>query len=111
MTGLSPHTLLAVQGLAEESGASATQARLDQAKRSHAVGEASQEFEAIFLSQMLAPMFETVEEDPMFGGGPGESMYRSLLVEEYGQILAQTGGVGLADQLQQELIRLQEIEP
>lgn len=111
MTGLTPHTLLAVQGLAEDSGASATQARLEQAKRSQAVGEASEEFEAIFLSQMLAPMFETVDEDPLFGGGPGESMYRSLLVQEYGEILAQTGGVGLADQLQQELIRLQEIEP
>ena len=111
MTGLTPHTLLAVQGFAEESGASATQARLEQAKRSNAVGEASEEFEAIFLSQMLAPMFETVDEDPLFGGGPGESMYRSLLVQEYGEILAQTGGVGLADQLQQELIRLQEIEP
>ncbi len=110
MTTLSPHTLLAVQSLAEDSGASATQSRLEQAKRSQAAGQASEEFEAIFLSQMLAPMFETVEEDPMFGGGPGESMYRSLLVEEYGKIVAQTGGIGLADHLQQELIRLQEIE-
>ncbi len=110
MTALSSQTLLTVQSLTEDSGASATQARLEQTKRSQAAGQASEEFEAIFLSQMLAPMFETIEEDPMFGGGPGESMYRSLLVEEYGNILAQTGGVGLADHLQQELIRLQEIE-
>lgn len=110
MTALSSQTLLTVQSFTEDSGASATQARLEQAKRSQVAGQASEEFEAIFLSQMLAPMFETIEEDPMFGGGPGESMYRSLLVEEYGNILAQTGGIGLADHLQQELIRLQEIE-
>ncbi len=110
MSGLSPQTLFAAQSLAGEAGQSAATHRLESSKRPEALGDAAEQFEAIFLSQMISPMFETLEEDPMFGGGPGEKMYRSLLVEEYGKVLAQTGGVGLADQLQQELIKLQEIK-
>lgn len=110
MTGLAPQTLFAAQSLAEDAGQSAAKSRLESSRQPEGLTQASEEFEAIFLSQMLAPMFETLEEDPFFGGGPGEQMYRSLLVEEYGKILAKTGGVGLADQLQQELIRLQEIK-
>ena len=110
MNGISPQTLLAVQSLAEEASRSDAKNKVEAARQPAALAQTSEDFEAIFLSQMLSPMFETLEEDPLFGGGPGEQMYRSLLVEEYGKILAQTGGVGLADQLQQELIRLQETE-
>ncbi len=66
------------------------------------------EFEAVFLSQMLAPMFEGMGEDPVFGGGPGEAIYRSLLVEEYGKAISQTQGIGLADAVHREILKLQE---
>lgn len=111
MNGISPQTLLAVQSLAEEASRSDAKEKLDSARQPAALGNATQDFEAVFLSQMLSPMFDTLEEDPLFGGGPGEKMYRSLLVEEYGKILAKTGGVGLGDQLQQELLKLQETKP
>ena len=45
---------------------------------------------------MLSPMFDTLEEDPMFGGGPARRCIAPA-VEEYGNILAKTGGVGLAE--------------
>ncbi len=66
------------------------------------------EFEAVFLSQMLAPMFEGLDEDPLFGGGPGEDIYRSMLVEEYSNAIARAGGIGIADAVQREILRLQE---
>ncbi len=66
------------------------------------------EFEAVFLSQMLAPMFEGLGKDPLFGGGPGEDIYRSMLVEEYSNSIARTGGIGIADAVQREILRLQE---
>jgi flagellar protein FlgJ len=70
--------------------------------------QAAQDFEAVFLSQMLAPMFDGLGEDGYFGGGAGENVYRSMLVEQYGKSLAQAGGFGLADQVQKEILRLQE---
>ncbi len=68
----------------------------------------AQEFEAMFLSQMLQPMFEGISTDGPFGGGHAENIYRSLLVQEYGKALAARGGIGLADTVAQEMIKWQE---
>ena len=73
-----------------------------------AVRQAAEDFEAVFLTQMLAPMFDTLESDTMFGGGPSEEIYRSMMVEEYGKALARNGGVGIADHVELELLRIQE---
>lgn len=69
---------------------------------------AANDFETQFVSQMLTPMFDTVEVDPMFGGGHGEEMFRSLLVNEYGKQMTTRGGFGIADSVYRELLRAQE---
>lgn len=63
------------------------------------IKKAAADFEAVFLSEMLGPVFEKLEVDSMFGGGHGEQMYRSMLVQEYGKQLAKNGGVGIQDVL------------
>jgi len=73
-----------------------------------AVRQAARDFEAVFVAQMLAPMFEGLASDGMFGGGPGENIYRSILVDEYGKAVASAGGIGIADQVQREILRAQE---
>lgn len=72
------------------------------------VAKAAKDFEAMFLSQMLQPMFETNSVDDMFGGGHGEQMMRSLLVTEYGKSLANSNTLGLSDSIKNEMIHLQE---
>jgi peptidoglycan hydrolase FlgJ len=67
----------------------------------------SQDFEAMFVSQMLQPMFETVGTDPVFGGGHGEEIMRSFLVQEYGKIVAKSGHLGIAAMVKGEMIRSQ----
>lgn len=74
------------------------------------IREAAEDFEAVFLAQMLAPMFAGLETDGLFGGGPGEAVYRSLMIEEYGKAMARNGGVGIADAVERELLKLQEVE-
>jgi Rod binding domain-containing protein len=76
---------------------------------SEEVRRVAEEFEAVFIGQMLAPMFEGMETDEMFGGGPGEDIYRSVLIEEYGKSIARAGGIGLSDTIQREILRLQEV--
>jgi Rod binding domain-containing protein len=73
-----------------------------------AIDGAAEDFEALFLAQMLAPLFEGLESDGPFGGGPAEGIYRGLLVEEFGRTLARAGGIGLAEPLQREMLKLQE---
>lgn len=73
-----------------------------------AARRAAIEFESVFLSQMLAPMFNGISADGPFGGGQGETVYRSLLVDEYGKLMSQTGGIGLADSVMREILKHQE---
>lgn len=73
-----------------------------------ALRQAAEDFEAVFVAQMLAPMFDTLPTHGTFGGGPGEDIYRSLMVQEYGKAIARSGGVGIADQVERELLRIQE---
>lgn len=70
--------------------------------------EAANEFEAAFLSELLGHMFEGLETDGPFGGGHGEKMMRSMLVNEYGKSIAARGGLGISDTVYKELITLQE---
>lgn len=65
-------------------------------------------FEAIYLAQMLKPMFEGLETAAPFGGGAGEEVWRSMQVQEFGQAIAENGGVGLADAVYGELLAAQE---
>lgn len=73
-----------------------------------AARDAAEQFEAIFIAQMLGPMFESLPTDGTMGGGPAEGMYRSMFVTEAGKEIAKAGGVGVADQVYRELIKLQE---
>lgn len=63
------------------------------------IKKAAQEFEAVFMAEMIKPIFEKLEVNQMFGGGHAESMYRSMIVQEYGQSIAENGGIGLQDYL------------
>jgi flagellar protein FlgJ len=65
------------------------------------------EFEGMVLGQLLAPMFEALPTDGLGGGGPGEAMFRPMLVQRYADSMARAGGIGLADHVLGELVRLQ----
>lgn len=73
-----------------------------------AIDQAAEEFEAVMLTAMLKPIFEGIETSDLYGGGEGEKMWRGLLVEEYGAEMAASGGIGIADQVRTELLRIQE---
>ena len=76
---------------------------IEQAKK------AAQNFEAQFLSQMVEHMFTGIQSDGMFGGGQGEEMFRSMMYDEFGKILARNGGVGIAAAVQRDLLKAQEV--
>lgn len=73
-----------------------------------AVREAAVEFEAVFLNTMLQNMFTGLDQGGTWGAGPGADAWQSLLIDEYARSIAETGGIGLADSVERELLALQE---
>ncbi|MEK9723483.1 MAG: rod-binding protein [Rhodospirillaceae bacterium] len=71
--------------------------------------ETAEQFEAVFLAQMLQPMFADIKPEEPFGGGSSEAMWRSMQIEEYGKAIAKAGGIGIADAVYKEMIKLQEL--
>ena len=59
---------------------------------------------------MLQPMFADINSEPPFGGGHAEKIWRSMLVDELGKGMAKAGGIGIADSIQREMLRLQEVQ-
>lgn len=70
--------------------------------------KAGEEFESMFLGQMLSHMFSGIETNEMFGGGHGETMMRSMLTEEYAKEMTRAGGIGIADAVTREILKVQE---
>ncbi len=93
----------------------ANQAKLDalgkvSPEKREAIENASQEFEAIFINQMLQHMSAGIETNEVFGGGYAEDMWRQSLYEEYATLMSQSGGVGIAQHVQQTLLATQAVQ-
>ena len=108
-------TIAPLEGL-ETMRIANTEGKLDAIKRGKLaarsgtaeVDKVAEDFEAQFIAQMMQNMFATVPVDEEMGGGKAEEIYRSMVVDEYGKLIARTGGVGVADHVKREMIRLQE---
>lgn len=74
------------------------------------IDKAAEDFEAMFLTQMMQPMFDTIPTDGIMGGGQSEEIYRSFMLDEYGKLMAKAGGIGVADHVRRELLKLQEVQ-
>lgn len=70
----------------------------------------AEEFEGFVISSFAESMFAGVETDGPFGGGHGEKVFRSLLIQEYGKEMSKAGGIGLADQVTREMLKMQEVQ-
>ncbi|MEZ5995125.1 MAG: rod-binding protein [Hyphomonadaceae bacterium] len=78
------------------------------ARAQNEMRRAAEEFEAVFLSKCWRSMFEGLDTDGLGGGGMGEEIFRPMLVERYAEALSHSGGVGIADSIVRELMRMQE---
>ncbi|MBN8529016.1 MAG: rod-binding protein [Caulobacterales bacterium] len=70
--------------------------------------ETAEAFEASFLNQMLKPMFEGLSTDGPFGGGQAEETWRGFMIDAMAKQTVRAGGIGLADQVVSEMLRMQE---
>ncbi len=67
------------------------------------------ELEGLFLNTLMKEMFSSINTDEdSFGGGFAEETWRGMQSEQFASALAEKGGIGLADQLMSDLLRMQE---
>lgn len=75
----------------------------------NAVRRTSEEFEAVFISEMISHMFKGLKTDGMFQGGFGEGIWREHMFIEMGRNIARSGGVGVADQVMGHMLKAQGV--
>lgn len=75
----------------------------------HRSRTAAEDFEAMFLENMLERVFGSIGADgPLGDNGPGGDVYRSMFVKEIAKSISRAGGIGLAQEVYGELLKLQE---
>jgi peptidoglycan hydrolase FlgJ len=78
------------------------------APRDPKIWQAAEDFEAVLLGQLTRHMFEAKGVgDDSFKGGFAEDTWQSMLSEQMGKEIAKRGGVGLADSVYREMLRMQ----
>ena len=65
---------------------------------------AANDFEAIFIQQMLKTMRETSLESNLIPKSEGEKYFRSMLDEHYAQLTAKSGSLGLGEMIYKQLM-------
>jgi Rod binding domain-containing protein len=78
------------------------------APRSDALRHAAQEFEAIFLAQVLGTMTQGLGGDDLMGEGQ-DDVFHDMLNEEIAKLISRSGGIGVADAVLREMLKAQEI--
>ncbi len=79
-------------------------------KNAAKIEETAENFEAFFITRMMETMFEGISTDGVFGGGHAEKIYRSMLLDEYGKVMAKTGRIGIKQDIMRSIIEMQERE-
>lgn len=88
-----------VAGLSATAGAKSSDAQLR---------ATAEKFEVSFLSEMIRHMSAGVKTDALTGGGHGEDNFKSFLNEQYAKAIVARGGVGVADMVYKQMLRMQE---
>ncbi len=71
--------------------------------------KAAEDFTAVALNELLKPIFDTADtSDGPFGGGAAEQAFKPMMISEIAKQMAHRGGLGLADPVLQQMLRLQE---
>lgn len=74
---------------------------IDEAK----LKKACEDFESIFISQMLKEMRKSIPKSGLFDGGSEQDAYLSLFDEAFSKSIAQGGGIGLGKILYQNIMK------
>ena len=73
--------------------------------------KACTELEALFMSQMLKSMRQTIPQTGFLGKELGEDVYQGLMDQELSQKLSQSKGLGLGKVIYRQMLKREEKTP
>ena len=74
-------------------------------KQKEQLWDAALDLEALFVQQLISAMQRTVSrEDGVFGQSKAEELFRGMLDEEWANLMAKSGDIGLARDLYDQLV-------
>lgn len=67
--------------------------------------QAAQEFESMFLAQMLTALKpEQSDEGSLFNNKESDEIFNNMMMEEYAKEISKSGGIGIASYIERELL-------
>ena len=76
-----------------------------------ATRKTADDFESMFLENALDRLTqETGEEGPLGQNGTAGGVYKSMMAKEYAGSIVKSGGVGIADHVYRQMMRMQEAQ-
>jgi peptidoglycan hydrolase FlgJ len=69
----------------------------------------AQEFEAVFLAQVLAKINQGFGGDPGAGETADQALFHDMFNDEVAKLISRSGGVGVADAVLKEMLKVQEV--
>ena len=75
---------------------------------SKAIRQTSEQFEAYFIQQMMKTMRDSIEKSDLVEGG-NVDMYQDMMDKEVSLQMVKRGGMGLADMMERQMVRAQEM--
>jgi flagellar protein FlgJ len=100
LPGISKTQASSGSAAARAEGSARVQPKIDKSRRLYKV---SQEFEAIFIKQMLNVMRKSVSKTGLMDGGMAEEIFEDMLYDEYAQKMAESGSFGIANMIYKQL--------
>jgi flagellar protein FlgJ len=67
----------------------------------------AQEFESVFIGQILHGLMEGLSGTGVLGTGK-DDVYASMIQDEYAKLISRSGGIGVADAVMREMLKMQE---
>ena len=71
--------------------------------------QSAENFESMFLSNMFQQMYTSIDGDGPFGGSGALKIWRSFMTDQIAKSFAKVGGIGLAPQVYEQLLKHQGI--
>ena len=78
-------------------------------RRNEHLRETAEEFESVFLAQALQALTLGLGATGTLGESDGDA-FADMLRQEYGRLISRGGGIGIADAVMREMLKMQEME-
>ncbi len=77
----------------------------DQKKKDMKLHESARNLEALVFEKMLSSMRKAIPKSGLFDEGQAEEIYQSMMDQELGKRIAQSGGMGLSELIYAQLCK------